>query len=133
MRTIEQRLLQLEEERELLIRLRRIHSGGASAQASTLPAPATVSASEPETASGNGAVVASRPSDAATIKLKPTPAILHVVRSEPGIEASKLIDRAERIADSESANVRSMLSWTAGELVRKGQLRKEDGRFFLAG
>lgn len=112
------RLAEIDQERELLLAIIKIHSNGSG------PAPAPAKKSGPAPTS----VQAGFPFVQRTGG--PTERIMTVVSQNPGMKYAGVIGAAVVGMDTEAGHPRRSLGSTLGSLVKRGKLRKTDGRYY---
>ena len=111
------RLTEIDKEREHLLAIVEIHgngNGASPAQAKSRPAPTSVQAGLP---------FAQRPSG-------PTERIMTVVSQNPGMKYGQIVGAALEGMDTEADHPRRSLGSTLGSLVKRGKIRKADGRYY---
>lgn len=60
----------------------------------------------------------------------PTERLIQVVDESPGMIYREVLDRAELGMDTKADNPRRSLGSTLGSLVKRGKIRKEDGKYY---
>jgi hypothetical protein len=100
----------LDDERNALMQVQRHYAGGGVMRA-------------PNTAPNAGPAFS---------RMGPTEALREYLSIHSGFTPSQVLDALEPVVVSKSADIRKTLSWTIGDLVKRGEVERRNGKLYIA-